>query len=95
MRKAKSRIIVMLTYGKMTLTQICRETELSSSTVHQHLQELQQMGAIYPVVDPYIKKWKYYEIEPDFDFGQFGLKQELVAGAISRQRSVRMNVDNF
>ncbi len=67
--KTKNDIVKMLTKRQHTLTEISQELGLSPSTVKQHIDELQQMGAITPVENEFIKRWKYYRATPNFEIG--------------------------
>ncbi|HUB92771.1 MAG TPA: winged helix-turn-helix domain-containing protein [Candidatus Saccharimonadales bacterium] len=62
----KRRIIKLLLKGNMTLTEISAELGLAPSTVSKHIEELNRIGAISLVDNPYIKKWKYYRANPEF-----------------------------
>ncbi len=57
----------MLSKKQHTLTEISHELGLSPSTVKQHIDELQAMGAIQPVYNEFIKRWKYYTATPNFE----------------------------
>lgn len=65
----KRTILDMLSSREKTTTEVSRETGLAKSTISQHLKELQQMGAIEIVDNPYIRKWKYYRKVEGFEFG--------------------------
>ncbi len=69
----KNRMLNIIASGNKTLSDISRELELAPSTVSQHIQELRDMGAILVVDNPHIKKWKYYRLNPDFDFEGSGI----------------------
>ncbi|MCL5430441.1 MAG: DUF4382 domain-containing protein [Candidatus Marsarchaeota archaeon] len=65
----KNKILDMLGSKKMTLTELSQKLNLAPSTVDQHLHELLNMNAIRQVHNPFIVKWKYYEINPEFHGG--------------------------
>lgn len=67
----KSRIIDLISKGNRTLTDISATLKLHPATVSQHLQELREMGAITAVKNDHIKKWKYYQLNPEFDSSRF------------------------
>lgn len=60
--ETKREILDILSCRRRTLTDISKELGLSASTVCQHLVELKMLGMVQQVDNPYIKKWKYYEI---------------------------------
>lgn len=63
--ETKKKILELLSVKSKTLTDISRLLNLAPSTVSQHLQELEAMGAIYKA--DYSRKWKYYEINRQFN----------------------------
>ncbi len=63
----KNKILKMLSEKRMTLTQISLALGLAPSTVNQHIKELLSINAIRQVNNPYILKWKYYELNPSFN----------------------------
>lgn len=65
--ETKDRILKSMRSGKKMPSEICTELGLSPSTVTQHLQELEAMGAIRKVENPFVKKWKYFELNPEFN----------------------------
>jgi len=65
--KTKRDILKLLSKKQYTLTDISRMLSLSPSTVKQHMDELQEMGAIQPVENEFIKRWKYYRAVPNFE----------------------------
>lgn len=71
----KNKMLNIIASGNKTLSDISRELGLAPSTVSQHIQELKAMGAILIVDNPHIKKWKYYRLNPDFDFAGSGIGQ--------------------
>lgn len=62
----KKKILDLLSKKRMTLTDISKELNLAPSTVNQHIKELLSADAITQVDNPYVVKWKYYEINPSF-----------------------------
>ncbi len=46
-------------------SEISTALELSPSTVTQHLKGLKEMHAVREVNDPFVKKWKYFELNPE------------------------------
>ena len=65
--KTKKGILKMLSKKQHTLTELSQELGLSPSTVKQHIDELQAMGAISLVENEFIKRWKYYRATPNFE----------------------------
>ncbi len=63
--ETKKRIIELLNQKSMTLSQISERLNLAPSTVAQHLQELEQSGAIKRSGEQHSKKWVYYELNRD------------------------------
>jgi hypothetical protein len=55
--------------GKTTKTpgEISDSLGLAPSTVSEHLDGLESAGAVTQVDNPYVKKWKYYRVNPNFD----------------------------
>jgi DNA-binding transcriptional ArsR family regulator len=72
----KGKIIRMIGEKNKTLSDISRELGLAPSTVSQHLQELKEMGAVKEVENEHIKKWKYYSLNPEFDYASFGMEEK-------------------
>ncbi len=62
----KGKILQKLSTKRMTLTELSKELNLAPSTVNQHIKELLNVNAIRQVDNPFILKWKYYEVNPDF-----------------------------
>lgn len=58
--ETKRAILGLISTKPKTLTDISRELDLAPSTISQHLMELRNSGVIEQVVNPYVKKWKYY-----------------------------------
>ncbi|HUB92586.1 MAG TPA: ArsR family transcriptional regulator [Candidatus Saccharimonadales bacterium] len=73
----KGKIIKMIAQKQKTLSDISRELDLAPSTVSQHLQELREMGAVSEVENEHIKKWKYYKLNPDFNYAALGMGDEM------------------
>lgn len=70
----KGKILKMIAAKNKTLSDISKELRLAPSTVSQHLQELREMGAVQEVENDHIKKWKYYKLNPDFDYQALGVE---------------------
>ena len=60
--ETKRKILNLLKKKEMTITELSRELDLSSTTVSQHINELQQNGAIEKVDNEHFRKLKYYRI---------------------------------
>ncbi|MGC9010604.1 MAG: DUF4382 domain-containing protein [Candidatus Micrarchaeia archaeon] len=60
--ETKKRIIGLLSEKNMTLSEISSRLNLAPSTVAQHLQELEEDGAIKKSDEQHSKKWVYYEL---------------------------------
>ena len=71
--RTKKTIVDMLTKKPLTLSDLSTELGLAPSTVKQHLEELEFMGAIEPIENRFIKKWKYYRVNPGFEFNKESL----------------------
>jgi DNA-binding transcriptional ArsR family regulator len=65
--ETKHKILKFMRNGKKMPSEICTELKLSPATVTQHLQELEAMGAIKRVENPFVKKWRYFETNPEFN----------------------------
>lgn len=76
-RATKAKILSLIAEQNKTLTDISGELDLAPSTVSQHLQELKKMGAVKEVENEHIKKWKYYSLNPDFDYTNFGIENKV------------------
>jgi hypothetical protein len=74
----KNKILNLISNGNKTLSEISTQLNLSPSTVSQHIQELLQMGAIMYAENPYIRKWKYYKLNPEFDYRNSGIGAHVV-----------------
>ena len=77
--RTKKTIIDMLTKKPLTLSDLSTELDLAPSTVKQHLEELEFMGAIEPIENRFIKKWKYYRVNPGFEFNKESLSIRSIA----------------
>lgn len=85
----KKKIIKLVSKKNMTLSEISEELGLAASTVSKHIDELENMGALEQVDNPYIKKWKYYSANPEFDANRIirggfmvSRMQQIVAGTV-------------
>lgn len=65
--ETKRRILQLLSGKSKTLSILSQELDLAPSTVSEHIEQLETMGAVRKVDNPFIKKWKYYEKNPEFD----------------------------
>ncbi len=63
----KNKILDCLGSGQKTMSEISSALDLAPSTVSQHLQELEYIGAIERVENEHIRKWKYYKVNPNFN----------------------------
>lgn len=63
----KKKILKLLSKGQMTLSEVSESLNLAPSTVSKHIEELKRIGAISMVDNPYIKKWKYYRANSQFN----------------------------
>ncbi len=70
--KTKRKILSIISREAKTPSEISNELNLAPSTVSEHMEELERMGAIKQVDNPFIKKWKYYKVNPDFDSKHIG-----------------------
>lgn len=70
--ETKRRILQLLSGKSKTLEILSQELDLAPSTVSEHIEQLRNIGAVRKVDNPFIKKWKYYERNPDFDLNNFG-----------------------
>jgi len=78
--QTKKAILRILSARPKTLTDISHELALAPSTISQHLVELRWIGAIEQVENAHIRKWKYYKLAPNFNFGP---KRELVTHPVT------------
>lgn len=65
--ETKKKILKIISKKAKTPGEISKELDLAASTVTEHLGELERMGAVAPVDNPFIKKWKYYRANPNFN----------------------------
>lgn len=85
----KRRILKLLSKRQMTMSELSTELGLVPSTVSQHIEYLRNVGAITEIDNPYVKKWRYYRANPDFNIDSFligghGLsKLSITIGAIA------------
>jgi DNA-binding transcriptional ArsR family regulator len=66
--QTKKKILKLISKGARTPGEISDKLGLAPSTVSEHIDELERMGAVKQRDNPFIKKWKYYEPNPNFDF---------------------------
>lgn len=74
----KNKILNLLLSGNKTLSEISEELDLAPSTVSQHLEELKNMGAIEAVDTEHIRKWKYYRLNPNFNYNSSPIGQGII-----------------
>jgi DNA-binding transcriptional ArsR family regulator len=65
--QTKKKILKLIGKNTKTPGEISEKLGLAPSTVSEHMDELEQMGAIERVDNPYVKKWKYYKLNQNFD----------------------------
>ncbi|MGA3020368.1 MAG: winged helix-turn-helix transcriptional regulator [Candidatus Micrarchaeales archaeon] len=65
--QTKKKILKLIGEDTKTPGEISEKLGLAPSTVSEHMDELEQMGAIERVDNPYVKKWKYYKLNPKFN----------------------------
>ena len=65
--QTKKKILRLVGKEAKTPGEISEKLGLAPSTVSEHLEELEKIGAINRVSNPYVKKWKYYKQNPRFD----------------------------
>jgi DNA-binding transcriptional ArsR family regulator len=63
----KKKILKLVSKKAKTPGEISEELGLAPSTVSEHLEALEGMGAITPVENQFVKKWKYFRANPDFN----------------------------
>lgn len=74
--QTKKRILRLISKEAKTPGEISDELDLAPSTVSEHLDELEKMGAVNEVENEFVKKWKYYKANPAFDIRSIaGLKR--------------------
>ncbi len=59
--ETKKRIMALLKKKEMTISELSRELGLSTATISQHMEELQEMGAAEKIDNEHFKKLKYYK----------------------------------
>ncbi len=64
----KNKILNLLATGNKTLSDISAALNIAPSTANQHLNELKEMGAIRNVESDHVRKWKYYELNPSYNY---------------------------
>jgi DNA-binding transcriptional ArsR family regulator len=62
----KKKILKFIGDGTKTPGEISESLGLAPSTVSEHMEGLEKVGAIKQVPNPYVKKWKYYRLNPNF-----------------------------
>ena len=67
----KKKILRLLSKKQMTATEISKELGVGISTVSDHIGELERIGAVNRIDNPFIKKWKYYRTDPNFSARKF------------------------
>jgi predicted transcriptional regulator len=90
--RTKIGIIRLLSSKPKTLTQISKEIDLAPSTVSQHLQDLLDIGAIEPIENEHIRKWKYYRVTQEFGAGAYILETRLRESRIQTQMTRFRNI---
>ena len=60
MLETKNKILALLKKRQMTISELSKALNLSTATVSQHMDELQEMGSIQRVDNPHFRKLKYY-----------------------------------
>ncbi|MDE1859406.1 MAG: helix-turn-helix transcriptional regulator, partial [Candidatus Micrarchaeota archaeon] len=81
----KNKILNQLADGNKTLSDLSRILGLAPSTVSQHLKELGDMGAVKEVENEHIRKWKYYELNPEFNYEGSPIGTGIVVSKIQRR----------
>ncbi len=74
----KNKILEIINSHEQTLTDISKKLNLAPSTVSQHLKELKEIGAIQESDNWNMKKWKYYKLNPEFDYSKFGIEEPIL-----------------
>ncbi len=88
-KSTKNRIIDIIGTHEQTLTDISKKLDLAPSTVSQHLKELKEIGAIQESDNWNMRKWKYYKLNPSFDYSRFGMTESTLK-RISSNMNKRM-----
>ncbi len=81
----KNKILNLMLTGNKTLSDISATLDLAPSTVSQHLQELKAMGAIKEVHNDHVRKWRYYELNPDFNYNGSPIGEGIEPSRIPRR----------
>ncbi len=63
----KRRILKLMESGRKTPSEISAALSIAPSTVTQHLKDLERMGAVRESNDEFVKKWRYFELNPGFN----------------------------
>lgn len=74
----KNKILALISSGNKTLSEISEALGLAPSTVSQHLQELKDMGAIEEVDTDHVRKWKYYKLNPNFNYDKSPIGEGII-----------------
>lgn len=82
--ETKKKIMNLLKNKQMTISEISRELSLSTATISQHMDELQEMGAVEKVDNEYFKKLKYYKptANPSIAVAKYVISAMVVIGAV-------------
>ena len=84
--ETKLKILKMISKEKRTPMSLSKELGLAPSTITEHMASLERIGAVQRVDNPYVKKWKYYIANPNFDMNTLrpGIKPRVIyASAIT------------
>ncbi len=65
--QTKKKILKLVSKDAKTPGEISEQLGLAPSTVSEHIEELERMGAVKEVENEFVRKWKYYRANPDFD----------------------------
>ena len=68
--ETKKKILRLISKKPQTAMEISRELGLAPSTVSEHIDALEEVGAIRQKENPFVRKWKYYEIRNGFDINR-------------------------
>ena len=68
--ETKKKILRLISKKPQTAMEISRELGLAPSTVSEHIGALEEVGAIRQKENPFVRKWKYYEIRNGFDINR-------------------------
>lgn len=63
----KKKILKFIGKNTKTPGEISSKLGLAPSTVSEHLEGLEKIGAVKKVDNPHVKKWKYYSLNPAFN----------------------------